>query len=40
MARARGEATKKILDLLKRGPAFPQKICEELDISISTSIIT
>ncbi len=36
MARARGEATKEILERLKRGPAFPQKISEELDIPIST----
>ena len=36
MARERGGATKEILDRLKRGPAFPKEISDELDIPIGT----
>jgi hypothetical protein len=32
----RGEATKKILERLKKGPAFPKQISNELDLPIST----
>jgi hypothetical protein len=36
MANKRGEATRKILERLEKGPAFPKQISDELGISMST----